>query len=72
MKASPGSQDRSIKRRVRKNSSADLRTRFLELQRLRELVRVAECGRLTATANDLYRARSSNIVHGAEPGAGPH
>ena len=72
MKASPGLQDRSIKRQVRKNSSADLRIRFLELQRLRELVRVAECGRLTATASDVSRARSPNIIHGAEPGARPH
>jgi len=72
MKATPGLKDRSIKRRVRKYSSADLRIRFLELQRLRELVRVAECGRLTATANDVCRARSPNIIHGTEPGAGPH
>ncbi len=72
MKATPGLPDRSIKRQVRKNSSADLRIRFLELQRLRELVRVAECGRLTGTANDVCPARSANIIHGTAPGAGPH
>ena len=72
MKATPGLKDRSIKRRVRKYSSADLRIRFLELQRLRELVRVAECGRLTGTANDVCPAGSANLIHVTEPGAGRH
>lgn len=51
MKAAPFSHNRSMKGRAKKNSSADLKIRFLELQRLRELVRVAECGRIAAPAD---------------------
>jgi len=72
MKATPSLHDRSIKRQVRKNSAADLRIRFLELQRLRELVRVAEYGTLTGTANNVCPARPRNITHATEPGAGRH
>lgn len=50
MKAAPFLQ--SIKGRAKKNSSvnscAELRIRFLELQRLRQMVRIAECGRIAA------------------------
>lgn len=61
MKAAPFSHNahnRSIKGRAKKSSSADLKTRFLELQRLRELVRVAECGRISAPADGTCLERS--------------
>lgn len=38
----------SIKGQARKNPSADLELLFLELQALREKVRLAECGRAAA------------------------
>jgi len=41
-------QNPSIKGQAKKNSSADLEIRFLELQALREKVRLAECGRTAA------------------------
>jgi len=41
-------QNPSIKGQAKKNSSADLELRFLELQALREKVRLAECGRIAA------------------------
>jgi hypothetical protein len=41
-------QNPSIKGQAKKNSSADLELRFLELQALREKVRLAECGRTAA------------------------
>jgi len=75
MRAPPTLQNRSIKRQAKRNSTADLRMRFLELQRLRELVRIAECGRLTAPADSAGRGRPRiyrNIFQDTDPGAGPH
>ena len=36
----------NAKNRTKKRPSADLRRQFLELQRLRERVRIAQCGRM--------------------------
>jgi hypothetical protein len=75
MKAAPNLPNRSLKRQAKKNSSADLKIRFLELQRLRLMVRLAECGRFAGAADGADSESSgicANTARGAEPGAGLH
>jgi hypothetical protein len=45
MKAAPFSRNRSMKQQAKKANLAELKARFLELQKLRQKVRFAECGR---------------------------
>jgi hypothetical protein len=73
MKAAPLSQNRSIKRQAKKNSLADLKIRFLELQELREKVRFAECGRVAAAPDEAcFRSSGANTAQGKEPEARRH
>jgi hypothetical protein len=75
MKATPSLHNRSIKRQAKKNSSADLKIRFLELQRLRLMVRLAECGRFVGAADGAGSESSGickNTAQGAEPEVGLH
>jgi hypothetical protein len=74
MKAVPFLRNRSIRRKAKKASLADLKTRFLELQELRQKVRFAECGRVAAAAPDGASLRNShaNTARGREPEAGSH
>ena len=75
MKAAPDLHHRSIKRQAKKNSSADLKIRFLELQRLRLMVRLAECGRFAGAADGADSESSgicANTARGAESRARLH
>jgi hypothetical protein len=75
MKATPSFRGRSIKK-LTKNSSADLKIRFLELQRLRLMVRLAECGRFVGAGDEATSSDESgiclNTAEGTEPAAGLH
>ena len=52
MEAPQPPRAKSAKNRTKKRPSTDLRRQFLELQRLRERVRIAQCGRMAPPLED--------------------
>jgi hypothetical protein len=73
MKAAPFLHDRSIKRQAKKDSLADLKIRFLELQELRQKVRFAECGRIAPASDEVYfRTSRPSRTQGKEPEVESH
>lgn len=66
--------NRAIKRHVKKTSAEDLKIRFLELQELRQKVKLAECGRIAgALDGPCFRgSQTSADTPQEEPKAGRH
>jgi hypothetical protein len=50
-------------KRTKKRPFTDLQRQFLELQRLRERVRIAQCGRMAPSLEDAYELQ---VRHGFE------
>jgi hypothetical protein len=73
MKTTPFLRNHSVKGRAKKNSLADLKIRFLELQELRQKVKFAECGRIAAAPRGAcLRSSRAKTAEGNEPEAALH